>query len=200
MSPARRVPSHGTDLFGITYAIDFVGVDESGLSAPVTWRSRLWSEPPDTFTGFGRPILAPVAGTVVVAHDGEDDHVGRRSSVTLIPYLLGQAGRVRQGIDAVAGNHVVVAIAPEGPFVGLVHLRQKSVTVTVGQVVSTGDQLGQCGNSGNSTEPCVHLQVTDSTSWQSARGLPLAFRAYRRGDGVIVREGLPGEGEVIQAV
>ena len=27
-SPARRVPSHGTDMFGSRYANDFVGVDE----------------------------------------------------------------------------------------------------------------------------------------------------------------------------
>lgn len=27
-SPARRVPSHGTHAFGVTYAIDFVAVDE----------------------------------------------------------------------------------------------------------------------------------------------------------------------------
>ena len=26
-SPARRVPSHGTHRFGVTYAIDFVAVD-----------------------------------------------------------------------------------------------------------------------------------------------------------------------------
>ena len=38
-SPARRIPSHGTHLFGVTYAIDFIGVDEHGRSGPVTWRT-----------------------------------------------------------------------------------------------------------------------------------------------------------------
>ena len=32
-SPARRVPSHGVDLLGQRYAIDFVGVDERGRTA-----------------------------------------------------------------------------------------------------------------------------------------------------------------------
>src|SRR5699024_3828570 len=32
-SPANRVPSHCSDLFATTYAIDFVPVDESGRSA-----------------------------------------------------------------------------------------------------------------------------------------------------------------------
>ncbi|WP_216843769.1 hypothetical protein [Phytoactinopolyspora alkaliphila] len=29
-SPARRVPSHGTHAFGVTYAIDFIAVDDRG--------------------------------------------------------------------------------------------------------------------------------------------------------------------------
>ncbi|MET0671858.1 MAG: M23 family metallopeptidase [Microbacterium pygmaeum] len=201
MSPARRVPSHGTDLFGITYAIDFVGVDERGRSAPTTWRSRFASEAPEAFTGFGRAILAPLAGAVVAVHDGEPDHVGRRSPLTLLPYLLGQAGRVRQGIAAIAGNHVVIAAAPGGPFVALVHLRRGSLRVRVGDAVAVGDALAACGNSGNSTQPCVHVQVTDSLEWATARGVPIVFRRYRRlSDGVIVHDGVPGEREVIEAI
>ena len=33
-SPARRVPSHGTDLLGETYAIDFVAVDGASPHCP----------------------------------------------------------------------------------------------------------------------------------------------------------------------
>jgi hypothetical protein len=201
MSPAKRVPSHGTDLFGITYAIDFVAVDGRGRSAPRTWRTGLSSEPAEAFAGFGQPILAPVAGTVVEVHDGEPDHVGRRSQLTLVPYMLGQAARVRAGIDAIAGNHVVIAMRPSGPFVGLVHLRRASVRVAMGDVVAVGDQLAECGNSGNSTEPCVHLQVTDSMDWRVARGIPMAFRSYRSmTTGATVRDGMPGEGEIVEPV
>ena len=46
-SPDRRVPSHGTHLFGTTYAIDFVPVDERGRSAPRTWRSLVSVEHQD---------------------------------------------------------------------------------------------------------------------------------------------------------
>ena len=38
-SPTRRVPSHGTHLFATTYALDFVAVDDDGLTAPT--RSRV---------------------------------------------------------------------------------------------------------------------------------------------------------------
>ena len=199
MSPARRVPSHGTHLFGVTHAIDFVGVDDDGRSAPVTWRSRLSSEQPDVFAGFGRPILAPAAGTVVLAHDGEADHVGRRSALTLLPYMFSQAARVREGIGAIAGNHVVIALEQGGPFVGLVHLRRGSIAVRAGDTVATGDRLADCGNSGNSTEPCVHLQVTDSTQWSTARGIPMLFRTYRSAvTGEIVQNGMPAEREIVE--
>jgi len=175
-SPANRVPSHGTDGFGSSYAIDLVPVDEQGRSAPRTWRGLLYREPPEVFVGFGRPILAPVSGWVEAVHDAEPDHDGRRSQLTLVPYMLGQARRARRGAVGLAGNHVVLALGAEGPFVLLAHVQSGSVQVQPGQPVSEGDVLARCGNSGNSTEPHVHLQVSDSTDWTNARGLPFAFR------------------------
>jgi hypothetical protein len=197
-SPARRVPSHGTHALGSTYAIDFIAVDAHGRSAPATWRSFLSIEPPEGFVGFGRPILAPIAGTVVVAHDGEEDHEARRSQFALLPYALGQAGRLREGMSAIAGNHVVLAPGPRGPFIALVHLRRSTVRVAVGDAVEAGDPLAECGNSGNSTQPHVHVQASDSLDWPAARGLPIAFRFRRPGrpDGVTI--GLPEESEIIE--
>lgn len=194
-SPARRVPSHGTHLFGVTHAIDFVAVDGRGRSAPRTWRSWSTTESPDLFRGFGLPILAPDAGVVVEVHDGEVDHDARRYPPTLLRYALTQASRVRQGIATIAGNHVVIALSPSGPYVGVVHLRRGSVRVGLGDRVGAGDQLGECGNSGNSTEPPVHVQVTDSTDWAVARGLPLAFRGL--GSEAGGHGWLPREGEIV---
>ena len=196
-SPARRVPSHGTHLLGSTYAIDFIAVDERGRSAPPTWRAWFSVEPPEAFTGFGRPILAPIGGTVVAVHDGEEDHEARRSQFALVPYAFGQAARLRAGAAAIAGNHVILALGPEGPFVALVHLRRGTVRVSAGDVVAAGDQLGECGNSGNSTQPHVHVQAADSLDWSRARGLPIAFR-FRRSGQVDQVVGLPGESEIIE--
>ena len=45
-SPVRRIPSHGSELFGETYAIDFVGVDESHRSSSIRdWRTAFTKEP-----------------------------------------------------------------------------------------------------------------------------------------------------------
>lgn len=193
-SPARRIPSHGTDLFGTTYAIDFVAVDDRGHSAPRGWRSVLGTEPPEVFVGFGVPILAPVDGVVAATLDGELDHEARRSPLSQVSYALTQAQRIRGGAPAIAGNHVVVAVSEQGPFVLLAHLRRHSVQVTVGQTVRRGDAVGACGNSGNSTEPHVHVQVTDSLDWSRAQGLPLAFRRPGGGGGWV-----PDESEIVDA-
>ncbi len=193
-SPARRVPSHGTHRFGVTYAIDFVAVDDEGRSAPRSWRSVLSVEPPEIFRGFGVPILAPVAGTVVLSHDGETDHVARRSTPAQIPYALGQVARVRAGAPAIAGNHVVLGLGPAGPYVLLAHLRRGSVRVAPGDELVVGAPVGECGNSGNSTEPHVHLQVTDSLAWESAVGLPLAFRRPSAAGSWV-----PAEAEIVDA-
>jgi murein DD-endopeptidase MepM/ murein hydrolase activator NlpD len=139
-------------------------------------RSFVRSEPAEVFVGFGRPILSPINGTVVSTLDGEPDHQGRRSQLTLVPYMLTQGRRVRAGPAGIAGNHVVVAISPAGPFALLAHLRRHSVQVSPGEFVVAGQQLAACGNSGNSTEPHLHVQVSDSTDWDEANGVPLTFQ------------------------
>jgi hypothetical protein len=203
-SPARRVPSHGVDLLGQRYAIDFLGVDERHRDAERTdWRTFLHTEPPQRFYAFGRPILSPADGVVVAAHDGEPDHDARRSQLTLVAYMFGQAGRMRRGPAAVAGNHVVVELAGGGVFAALVHLRQGSLRVALGDAVATGQQLAECGNSGNSTQPHVHVQLMDSADLTVARGVPVLFRGYRewgRGPGhpAFVDVGVPRERSVVE--
>lgn len=191
-SPARRVPSHGTHLFGTTYAIDLIAVDHRGRSAPWTWRAAFATEAPESFVGFGAPVLAPVDGVVVAAHDGEPDHGARRSQLALVPYVLGQARRVRRGVAAIAGNHVAIAMDGGRHVVLIVHLQRGSVMAAVDETVRAGDQIGACGNSGNSTQPHVHVQVTTSTDWARTTAVPLAFRRPS-GDGHWV----PAESEII---
>lgn len=203
-SPARRVPSHGTDLLGGRYAIDFVGVDDRRRTANRRdWRTLLSSEPVERFFAYGRPILAPADGIVVQVHDGEIDHVGRRSQLTLVPYMLGQPARLRQGMAAIAGNYLIVALRQSGAFVALAHLRTGSIRVAIGEEVTAGQPVADCGNSGNSTQPHVHVQVMDSLDLSVARGVPMAFRRFRewpRGAKQFrIREaGLPDEGAVVE--
>jgi len=203
-SPARRVPSHGSHILGTTYAIDFVGVDERGRTAPsVSWRTLLATEPPELFFAFGRPITAPIRGRVVAVHDAEEDHEARRSPLSLVPYMLGQGARLRQGLNAIAGNHVLISVPDGGVVVGLMHLKAGSIRVAVGQAVEVGDHIANCGNSGNSTQPHLHLQAMDGIDARSARGLPMSFKSFREkrareGDFTLRHDAVPNEASVVE--
>src|SRR5690606_16237892 len=163
------------------------------------------TEPPERFVAFGRPILAPVAGTVVGLHDGVPDHAARRSQLALIPYALGQAARLRRGVAAIAGNYLIIALDDRPGYVAMVHLRSGSIWVGVGDAVTVGQQVAECGNSGNSTQPHLHIQAMDSADLSVAQGIPMLFRDFRehprRGSGCRERgAGMPGEGAIVEPI
>lgn len=191
-------------MLGGRYAIDLIAVDDHRRTADRRdWRTFFGTEPPQRFFAFGQPILAPADGTVVDTHDREIDHVARRSQLALVPYALGQPARLRRGLRAIAGNYLIIALRDSDAFVALAHLRAGSVRVSTGDEVRTGQPVAECGNSGNSTQPHLHLQVMDSEDPSAAQGIPLAFRHFRewsRGaQHVQVRQsGLPSEGAIIE--
>jgi hypothetical protein len=201
-SPARRVPSHGTHLFATTYGTDFIAVRGRRTAITRDWRTLLATEEVQRFFAFGEPILAPASGTVVAVHDGEPDHVARRSQLALVPYALTQASRLRGGAGAIAGNHVILRLEPGGAYVVLAHLRAGSIIVRAGDRVVAGQDLAECGNSGNSTQPHLHIQAMDSPDAFSAQGVPIDFRSYRCSPRVgapfDVQQGVPAEGAVVE--
>ncbi len=182
-SPGNRVPSHGTTLLATSYAIDFVPLDDAGRTAPITFGSLVRPEPPESFPGFGRTLLAPVEGIVVAAHDTELDHPAYRGLPSL-RYALTQQRRVQAGWLTLAGNHVFIETG--GVVVALCHLQRGSLEVQTGQRVQIGTMLARCGNSGNSTEPHVHVQAIDTADTDRANAVPLTFKGS-----------LPNNGEVI---
>jgi murein DD-endopeptidase MepM/ murein hydrolase activator NlpD len=106
--------------------------------------------------------------------------------------------RVRSGIAAVAGNHVVIEASPGGPYLLMAHLQHGSLCVSAGQRIEPGDPVGACGNTGNSTQPHVHLQAVDSLDWDRAQAVPIMFRSYRVvATGKLQHDALPGEAETI---
>ena len=183
-SPANRVPSHGTRRLATSYAIDFVPLGRGRSSAPLTLQTLFLPEPPpERFAGFGQEILAPVAGTVVAVHDTEDDHDAYRG-LPSIGYALTQGRRAGAGWPALAGNHIFIEAG--GNVVALCHLQRGSARVRPGQAVAAGAIIARCGNSGNSTEPHLHLQVIDDRSVERARAVPVTFGGALPANGEIV--------------
>ena len=130
----------------------------------------------DDYYGYTLPVLAPAPGVVFAAHDGEPDiAIGAR----------------RWGLAGL-GNHVGIEVAPnEYLFIG--HLQPGSVRVQVGDHVTVGQRLGRVGNSGNSSEPHVHLHLQDTPRPYFGEGIPFYFHRYSHA-GRVVERGMPEGG------
>jgi hypothetical protein len=117
---------------------------------------------------FGVPVVAPVSGVVRVAHDGEEDRVPT-------------PGKHEINFTAPLGNHVAIA-HEEGGYVLVAHLKRGSVVVRQGERVAEGTPIGACGNSGNTSEPHIHVhaQRQDPTGrpLNFSEGLPLFFHQH----------------------
>lgn len=90
---------------------------------------------------FGKEIIAPLDGDVVDVLDGVHDNV---------------PGKFNR--SEVAGNYIVLKAA-ENEYLFFAHFKQGSVRVKKGDKVKQGQVLGQCGNSGNSSEPHLHFHI-----------------------------------------
>jgi hypothetical protein len=188
-TPAQRVPSHGLHAYGQTYAVDIVYEPLTTGRPSFGWWPLVRRSA--EYPGFGRPVLAPVDGVVVRVHDRERDHWSRSSWLAVAYVLVEGAFREALGPSRILGNHVVIAVG-DGVYVVLAHLRRRSVQVAVGQEVAAGERIASCGNSGNSTEPHVHVQVMDHPSVLFAAGLPMCFDGFVV-DGV-TQGGMPRNG------
>ncbi|MCO5219614.1 MAG: M23 family metallopeptidase [Thermomicrobiales bacterium] len=115
---------------------------------------------PEEYWCFGQPLLAPVAGTVVHVLDGLEDI---------------QPQAALSGDDHPAGNHIV--IETEGGFVYLAHCQQGSIQVAEGDEIVAGDVLALVGNSGNTSEPHIHIHAQTVADFYDPRavGVPLIF-------------------------
>ncbi|WP_067485816.1 M23 family metallopeptidase [Actinomadura hibisca] len=193
-SPADKVPSHGTHELGQSYAIDLVHAPDPARE----WKALVgWplAARPATFPAFGRPVLAPADGTVVAVGRHQRDHWSRNSWPALI-YLMVE-GMVFRSIGSlltlsparfVLGNHVILDLG-DGVYGVFAHLRRGSVRVRPGDRVRAGDQLGEVGNSGNSSEPHLHFHLMDGPHPMWAQGVPFTIE-YRTDDGE-ARTGVP---------
>ena len=208
-TPAHRIPSHGTDMLGQRYAFDFVRTDARKgfhLHPAGTVRSYLIGGRTRECYGWGQPVHAAFDGQVVRARDGVPErewlHVVRelagvlRNSFTFRP--------TQEGVDRVAGNHVVVRMDAMPAIHGFyAHLVPGSVAVEAGRTVTVGDQIGRVGHTGNSTAPHLHFQLMDSADPLQGGGIPCAFREYeahRDGRWVRVERGIPRRGERIRSL
>jgi murein DD-endopeptidase MepM/ murein hydrolase activator NlpD len=78
----------------------------------------------------------------------------------------------------ILGNHVVVRHR-DGRYATYAHMQKGSVTVDVGDRVRPGQTLGKLGNTGNTSAPHLHFQITEGRSVLGSSGLPFVFDHFR---------------------
>lgn len=167
-SPTTKVPSHGIHAWAQTHACDLVAEPERSNRPPAAW----WplARRPEDFPGFGAELRSPVDGVVVRSIDFMRDHWSRTSPVGVL-LLIAEMLREFLGPIGILGNYLVIR-SDDGHHVAMAHLQRRSLTVRTGDRVAAGDVIARCGNSGNSTEPHLHIQVMDTSSPWTAAGIP----------------------------
>lgn len=130
-------------------ALDIVELNTLGARANGLYPKRL-----NAYEIFGAKVISPCDGTVLKAQQGLPD---------LIP-----PERDRQHL---AGNHVVIHC--DGVKVLLAHLQRGSIVVNEGDSLREGEAIGRVGNSGNTTEPHLHIHAVEDESGPVLEGKPV---------------------------
>lgn len=125
-------------------AFDILIFDEKGKSHKGNGTKN------EDYYAFGKPIIAPCDAEVVLAVDGVKDNIPGELNPTFL-----------------TGNTVILK-TKNNEYLLFAHFKQNSVAVKQGNKVRTGDLLGLCGNSGNSTEAHLHFHIQNVEAMHDA--------------------------------
>lgn len=139
------------------FAIDWIKVDREGKAF------RTDGKKSEDWLCYGVDVLAVAPGTVVeTIRDLPDEPPG--------------AAPTSLKVSEIAGNHVLLDLG-DGRYAMYAHLAPHSLTVHVGDHVKTGDKLGLLGNSGNTTGPHLHFQISNLPSTLDVTSLPFVIES-----------------------
>lgn len=139
------------------FAVDITELNDLGVRA-----QGIYPQDRDQFAIYGDAVSSPCDGTIAAAVD--------RFSPQNPP---------QSDPSHPAGNYVMVSCTSDrGPItVLLAHLQSGSVAVQEGQTVSTGQFLARVGNTGNTTEPHLHVHAVQGHAQGplQGEGVPIVF-------------------------
>ena len=146
------------------FAIDWVRVDEMGRT--FSGGTPDAANDNKAHYAYGSEVLAVADATVVEIKDGIPENTGGPAS-RAVPITL----------ETIGGNYVVLDLGGSR-FAFYAHLQLGSLRVKGGDKVKRGAVLGLLGNSGNSTEPHLHFQVTDGREPLGSEGIPYLVDSF----------------------
>jgi murein DD-endopeptidase MepM/ murein hydrolase activator NlpD len=132
-------------------AFDFVITNEKGNSYKTDGKTN------EDYYAFGKELIAPCDGEVVLVVDGIKDNVPGYSNPVYVP-----------------GNTVIIK-TENNEYLFFAHFKQHSIVVKQGQKIKQGQLLGLCGNTGNSSEPHLHFHIQNVENINSATGVKCYF-------------------------
>jgi hypothetical protein len=149
--------------FWNAFAIDLDGLDQN--DGEINDANENASD-----AGWGREILAPAAGTVVYARNDvpTNPRPGEEPDDNWYRPL-------HDPVMAFAGNCVIIDHG-SSEYSVMMHMQPGSVTVTVGDRVTTGQVIGRLGNSGDAFGPHVHFQLQSGPRLFQDQPLPFTFQ------------------------
>ena len=147
-------------------AFDFLIKDQEGKSFRNEGKTN------EDYYAFGKRIISPSEGEVVLVVDGVKDNIPGKLNPIYLP-----------------GNSVIIK-TENNEFLFFAHFIKDSIVVSEGQAVKQGDLLGLCGNSGNSSEPHLHFHIQNVEDMNEATGAKTYFEKILV-DGKIKRDYSP---------
>ncbi|MGY4691072.1 peptidoglycan DD-metalloendopeptidase family protein [Salibacterium sp. K-3] len=130
------------------YAVDLVKLNAAGARA-----AGIYPEHLGAYHIYGETLYSPCTGEVAAS---------RSSLPDLTP--------PETNPDQPRGNFVEITCADQDVQVHMAHMQEGSVAVEEGDEVQKGGRIGVVGNSGNTTEPHLHIHAE-----RGGKGVPIQF-------------------------
>ncbi|MBT8219598.1 MAG: M23 family metallopeptidase [Bacteroidia bacterium] len=137
------------------HALDIVGLNNLGMRAS----SFGGGADLNNYVIYGEPIYSPCNGTILKTVDQFDD---------LTPPNTDKIN--------LAGNYILIDC--DGVELLLAHLKKGSIKVKPGDTVTTNTLLGQVGNTGNTSEPHLHIHMEkggEANTILNGEGIPFTI-------------------------
>ncbi len=119
------------------YAIDVVKLNRLGMRANGLYPKQLGK-----YAIYGETLYSPCSGEVMEMENNHPD---------LVPPETDQ--------EHAPGNYIALKCKNTSTIVYIAHMQKGSVLVDVGDSVEADEPIGKVGNSGNTTEPHLHIHA-----------------------------------------
>jgi hypothetical protein len=153
------LPINGSVWISQRMAVDWEQLDNEGR-VYLGPREKL-----ESYTIFGKPVLAVSDGVVVNTIDGQPEQT---------------PGKYPAGISLTEadGNSVILDLG-QHRYALYAHIKPGSIRVHKGDRLTRGQVIGLVGSTGNSVAPHLHFQVMDGPSSFTSNGLPYEIDSFQ---------------------